>query len=89
MITFRDTGMGIPEHDIPDIFEKFYRVQQHGKELQGMGLGLAVTRKIIEKHCGRIWVGERGMCRLDFQIHVPGLMISHNRKVFLLTFSVK
>lgn len=52
-----DTGYGIPQKDQARIFDKFYRVKGEymiGKE--GSGLGLSITKSIIEKHSGKIWV---------------------------------
>jgi signal transduction histidine kinase len=48
-----DTGMGIPEDELPRIFDDFYR----GKNVQegGIGLGLSITKRIVEDHGGRIW----------------------------------
>ena len=48
-----DTGIGISPEDMPKIFEEFYR----GKDVEtrGAGLGLAIARKIVEAHGGKIW----------------------------------
>ena len=56
-ITIRDFGQGIPEVDIPFIFEPFYRVDKsRAKNTGGYGLGLSLTKKIIEAHQGKIEV---------------------------------
>jgi signal transduction histidine kinase len=57
MLSVRDTGVGIPEEELPHIFEQFYRVP--GIEVQtgtrnGLGLGLYIARKIVERHGGHI-----------------------------------
>lgn len=52
-VTVRDTGVGIPPEELPRIFEEFYRGK--GAEGKGAGLGLAIARKIVEAHGGRIW----------------------------------
>lgn len=52
-VTVRDTGVGIPPEDLPRIFEEFYRGK--GVEMKGAGLGLAIAKKIVEAHGGRIW----------------------------------
>lgn len=51
-----DQGIGIPEEDIPHIFERFYRVDNSmTRNTAGSGLGLCVSKQIIEAHGGRIW----------------------------------
>lgn len=53
----RDTGIGIKEDDLDKIFNKFYQAEPLGKRrFGGCGLGLAITKSIVELHKGRIWV---------------------------------
>jgi signal transduction histidine kinase len=53
----KDTGVGIPTHEMENLFEK-YRQTASGKNssLKGTGLGLVISKKIVEAHGGRIWV---------------------------------
>ncbi len=54
-INVRDTGYGIPDSELPHIFEKFYRVHTEDTEdIQGNGLGLPIVKTIIEQHGGQI-----------------------------------
>lgn len=50
----QDQGMGIPEAQIPLIFERFYRVEEAGRTIKGTGLGLFITREIVRMHGGTI-----------------------------------
>ena len=56
-ISILDTGIGIPSEDIHLIFERFYQVESHiTRSRGGMGLGLSVSKSIVESHGGYIWV---------------------------------
>jgi two-component system sensor histidine kinase KdpD len=57
-IDVADQGIGIPEEDLPRIFEKFYRVQ-HPSHVAGTGLGLSISEGLVEVHGGRIWAQNR------------------------------
>jgi signal transduction histidine kinase len=51
-----DTGVGVSPEDLPRIFDDFYRGVAGDTEAKGSGLGLSISKKIIEAHGGRIWV---------------------------------
>ena len=53
-ITVEDNGIGIPEQDIPRIFDRFYRAHNSGVNIKGTGLGLAIVKLIIDKHDAEI-----------------------------------
>jgi signal transduction histidine kinase len=56
-IAVRDNGIGIAPEDQPAVFEEFRQVgSDYTKKQEGTGLGLALTRKFVEMHGGRIWV---------------------------------
>jgi signal transduction histidine kinase len=56
-INVQDTGFGIPEDALENIFEEFYRVDNAiNQEVKGTGLGLTLVKHIIEAHGGKIWV---------------------------------
>lgn len=60
VLTVSDTGIGIPEKDIPHIFESFFHLEKsRTRNLGGTGLGLAICRAIVEKHRGEITVQSR------------------------------
>ena len=53
-VTVEDNGIGIPEQDIPRIFDRFYRAHNSGVNIKGTGLGLAIVKLICDKHDAEI-----------------------------------
>lgn len=61
-VEVRDTGIGIQPQDFDRIFIEFEQVDSsYGRQQQGTGLGLALTKRLIELHGGRIWVRSEGI----------------------------
>ena len=70
----KDTGKGIPSDDIPHLFQKFYRVDSSDTRTEGgTGLGLFITRKIVEMYNGRVWVESTVGKGSTFYINIPRL----------------
>jgi len=55
IVSVSDTGIGIPQEDIENIFLRFYRVSGAASSFSGSGVGLFISSEIIKAHHGRIW----------------------------------
>src|SRR6185503_4695870 len=70
-VSVRDVGPGIAPDDVDKIFQPFYRAPAAQKKTKGAGLGLAITKLLVELHHGRLWVEtepHRGSC-FSFTLH--------------------
>jgi GAF domain-containing protein len=70
-VSVSDTGVGIALEDQEAIFEEFRQVGTADKKVEGTGLGLALSRKFIELHGGRIWVESRVGAGSTFTFTIP------------------
>lgn len=71
-IAVQDTGIGIPEEELPYIFERFYRVEKsRSREYGGTGLGLAIARKLAELHGGELLVWSKPGTGTRFTLRLP------------------
>jgi two-component system sensor histidine kinase KdpD len=72
VISVEDRGPGIPPADLERVFDKFYRVLGRSSERPtGSGLGLAVSKGLIEAHGGRIWAENREDGGAVFRFTLP------------------
>jgi len=62
LISVKDTGLGIPEEKLEDIFQEFTQVDTSTtRKVGGTGLGLPISRRLIEMHGGRLWAESTGV----------------------------
>ena len=72
-----DSGPGVPTHDRPHLFDRFWRKARHDRT--GAGLGLAICQGLVEGHHGKIWYQERegGGSAFEFTLPVSGAPLAH------------
>ena len=71
-ITVSDDGIGIPNDKLDRIFTRFYQVEDHmRRHYEGMGLGLAIAKELVELHHGRIWVESKPPQGSKFFVALP------------------
>ncbi|GGB13376.1 PAS domain S-box protein [Mucilaginibacter rubeus] len=70
-VSVKDYGMGINEENISHIFSQFYRAKDVNRSITGLGLGLYITKEIIERHGGRIWVESEPRMGSTFSFVLP------------------
>lgn len=72
VLTVSDTGIGIAEEDLAHVFDRFWRADEaRASATGGLGVGLAVTKEIVDRHRGSIWArSERGE-GATFEIRLP------------------
>ncbi len=70
LISVTDQGEGIPAHELPHLFQRFYRIKS-GKSTEGLGLGLYISRMIADAHGGRIWVESEPGGGSSFYLALP------------------
>src|SRR5262245_40975978 len=70
-ISVTDTGVGIAPDDQVAVFEEFRQVGSTAKKVEGTGLGLALCRKFVELHGGRIWVKSQVGAGSTFTFTIP------------------
>jgi len=66
LISVRDTGVGLPAVDADQLFKAFFTTK-----LQGTGMGLAISRSIVESHGGRLWATDNPARGATFYLSLP------------------
>jgi signal transduction histidine kinase len=68
LISVSDTGVGLPPQQADKIFNAFFTTKPHGT---GMGMGLRISRSIVESHGGRLWAADNPPCGARFCFTLP------------------
>lgn len=71
-VEIADQGLGIPEEAKKHLFEKFYRVEREGEvQIKGTGLGLFITKQLVERQGGKIWFESKEGKGTTFRFSLP------------------
>ena len=68
LISVSDTGVGLPPQQEDKIFDAFFTTKTHST---GMGMGLRISRSIVESHGGRLWAADNPPCGARFCFTLP------------------
>ncbi|HMH02235.1 MAG TPA: PAS domain S-box protein [Terriglobales bacterium] len=68
MVSVSDTGVGLPQQHSDRMFDAFFTTKLHGT-----GMGLAISRSIIESHGGRLWAADNSPCGASFYFTLPSV----------------
>jgi signal transduction histidine kinase len=72
MVSVSDTGVGLPTQHVDQIFDPFFTTKPHGT-----GMGLRISRSIVESHGGRLWVGDKSPPGAIFSFTLPSKGEAH------------
>ncbi len=70
-LVIRDRGIGIPQAQLPHVFTRFYRAQNVGSTISGLGLGLYISHEIVSRHAGTLSVTSREGQGSAFRVALP------------------
>jgi two-component system phosphate regulon sensor histidine kinase PhoR len=73
IVQVADTGPGIPPEALPRLFERFYQADGPATRRGGMGIGLYISKRIVEAHGGRIWAKSEVGQGSTFYVALPHL----------------
>jgi NO-binding membrane sensor protein with MHYT domain len=72
MVSVSDTGVGLPPQQADQIFNAFVSTKLHGT-----GMGLSISRSIVESHSGRLWAADNSPCGASFHLFLPTKVEAH------------
>jgi C4-dicarboxylate-specific signal transduction histidine kinase len=67
LVSVSDTGIGLPSQQANEIFKAFFTTKAHGT-----GMGLSISRSIVESHGGRLWAADNASSGASFHVSLPG-----------------
>jgi chemotaxis family two-component system sensor kinase Cph1 len=70
-LSVTDTGPGIPAHELPHLFDRYWQSRRAARAADGAGLGLYIARSIVEAHGGRIWASPSPTGGTTFTFSLP------------------
>jgi signal transduction histidine kinase len=71
MVEVQDNGYGISEKEQPRLFEPYHQLENDRARLSGLGLGLSLSKKLVELHGGQIWVKSQKGEGSTFSFSIP------------------
>jgi signal transduction histidine kinase len=71
LVSVHDSGIGIPQKDIENVFLRFYRVSGSASSFSGSGVGLYISSEIVKSHGGSIWAKSKIGKGSDFYFSLP------------------
>ena len=80
LISVSDTGVGLPPQQADNIFNAFFTTKTHGT-----GMGLRISRSIVESHGGRLWASDNSPRGATFQFTLPASAMDAERKAVFLS----
>jgi len=72
MVSVSDTGVGLPGQQADQIFNAFFTTKSHGT-----GMGLSISRSIVESHSGRLWAANNSPRGASFHLILPTKVAAH------------
>jgi signal transduction histidine kinase len=72
MVSVSDTGVGLPPQQADQIFDAFFTTKVHGT-----GMGLSISRSIVESHSGRLWAVDNSPRGASFHLILPTKVVAH------------
>lgn len=79
LISIADNGIGMPDDELDKIFDGFYRIDS-SRSAGGSGLGLGISRQIVENHGGRLWFRSGLKQGSEAVIYLPKVKINHEQR---------